>query len=157
MNSKQTETKERKTQYPIVLWFTSRKQAVDFDICKRNLLLKLDRELDKSKKGSVDAPIVDLVEYLNKTHDYCTTSSCSGRFAIFCAAYNDIKQEQVSVYCFLFQVIFRRVVNGYLWSITPLIQMTWYLQPFLIYQSVKELHCLSWNLLCFMCVSIDLL
>ena len=50
------------------------KQPVDFDICKRNLLLKLNHELDKSKKGSVDEPIVSLVEYLNQTKDYCTTS-----------------------------------------------------------------------------------
>ena len=66
-----------------------RKQAIDFDVCKRNLLLKLSKELDKSKKGSVDEPIVDLVEYVNKTPDYCTTSSCSGRFSIFCAAYDE--------------------------------------------------------------------
>ena len=46
-----------------------RKQAIDFDVCKRNLLLKLSKELDKSKKGSVDEPIVDLVEYVNKTPD----------------------------------------------------------------------------------------
>ena len=36
----------------------NRKQTIDFDICKRNLLLKLQKELDKSKKGSVDEPIV---------------------------------------------------------------------------------------------------
>ncbi len=74
-----------------------RKQAIDFDVCKRNLLLKLSKELDKSKKGSVDEPIVDLVEYVNKTPDYCTTSSCSGRFSIFCAAYDETKSAQVSV------------------------------------------------------------
>ena len=73
------------------------KQPVDFDICKRNLLLKLNHELDKSKKGSVDEPIVSLVEYLNQTKDYCTTSSCSGRFSIFCANYDEEKSEQVSV------------------------------------------------------------
>ena len=74
-----------------------RKQAVDFDICKRNLILKLRKELDKSKKGSVDEPIVDLVNYINKTKDFCTTSSCSGRFAVFCAEYDEAKGEQVSV------------------------------------------------------------
>ena len=74
-----------------------RKQAVDFDICKRNLILKLRKELDKSKKGSVDEPIVDLVNYINKTKDFCTTSSCSGRFSVFCAEYDEAKGEQVSV------------------------------------------------------------
>ena len=76
---------------------TSRKQGIDFDVCKRNLLLKLSKELDKSKKGSVDAPIVDFVEYVNKTPDFCTTSSCSGRFSIFCASYDEEKSAQVSV------------------------------------------------------------
>lgn len=79
------------------------KQPVDFDICKRNLLLKLNHELDKSRKGSVDEPIVTLVDYLNQTKDYCTTSSCSGRFSIFCASYDEEKSEQVSVdFCFVF-------------------------------------------------------
>ncbi|KAK8814957.1 hypothetical protein WA556_006994 [Blastocystis sp. ATCC 50177/Nand II] len=72
------------------------KQGIDFDVCKRNLLLKLSKELDKSKKGSVDAPIVDFVEYVNKTPDFCTTSSCSGRFSIFCASYDEEKSAQVS-------------------------------------------------------------
>ena len=76
------------------------KQPVDFDICKRNLLLKLSHELDKSKKGSVDEPIVSLVDYLNQTKDYCTTSSCSGRFSIFCASYDEEKAEQISVIYF---------------------------------------------------------
>lgn len=75
----------------------ARKQTIDFDVCKRNLLLKLQKELDKSKKGSVDEPVADLVDYINKTKDYCTTSSCSGRFAIFCAKYDDSREEQISV------------------------------------------------------------
>ena len=73
------------------------KQPVDFDICKRNLLLKLSHELDKSKKGSVDEPIVSLVDYLNQTKDYCTTSSCSGRFSIFCASYDEEK-NMIAIY-----------------------------------------------------------
>lgn len=77
--------------------FQGRKQTIDFDICKRNLILKLQKELDKSKKGSVDEPIVELVDYINQTKDFCTTSSCSGRFAIFCAAYSEERGEQISV------------------------------------------------------------
>ena len=76
---------------------TRRKQSIDFDVCKRNLILKLRKELDKSKKGSVDEPVVELVEYINQTADFCTTSSCSGRFSIFCANYNESKGEQISV------------------------------------------------------------
>lgn len=38
---------------------------------------------DKSRKGSVDAPIAALVQDLNTRKDMYTTSSCSGRISIF--------------------------------------------------------------------------
>jgi tRNA wybutosine-synthesizing protein 3 len=40
-------------------------------------------QLDKSPKGSVDEPIIDLVKIINEHDDYCTTSSCSGRISLF--------------------------------------------------------------------------
>ena len=39
--------------------------------------------IDHSKKGSFDAPIHDLIVYINSHQDYFTTSSCSGRIHIF--------------------------------------------------------------------------
>ena len=50
----------------------------NFDIDKKNILLKKD----KSKKGSIDKPIIELINYLNSLRDYYTTSSCSGRILI---------------------------------------------------------------------------
>lgn len=41
------------------------------------------RGKDRSKKGSLDAPIVELVGLINGHPDYVTTSSCSGRIALF--------------------------------------------------------------------------
>lgn len=38
---------------------------------------------DKSRKGSVDAPIVDLVGLINGHPSIFTTSSCSGRLSVF--------------------------------------------------------------------------
>ena len=38
---------------------------------------------DKSPKGFLDAPIADLVEYINRHPDYVTTSSCSGRIVLY--------------------------------------------------------------------------
>lgn len=35
--------------------------------------------VDLSRKGSVDAPILDLVNFINAQPDFFTTSSCSGR------------------------------------------------------------------------------
>ena len=37
---------------------------------------------DKSKKGSIDIGISDLVHKINENKDYYTTSSCSGRIAL---------------------------------------------------------------------------
>ena len=38
---------------------------------------------DLSRKGSVDEPIKDLVEFINSLDSYFTTSSCSGRIIVF--------------------------------------------------------------------------
>ncbi|XP_013077723.2 tRNA wybutosine-synthesizing protein 3 homolog [Biomphalaria glabrata] len=46
---------------------------------------------DLSKKGSVDEPIVDLVEFINSLPHYFTTSSCSGRILIF---ENDLQADK---------------------------------------------------------------
>eukprot|EP00435_Cladocopium_sp_Y103_P019936 s1314_g4.t2 len=46
---------------------------------KRQILASLDR----SPKGSLDAPIVDFLNWLNEQERVVTTSSCSGRIAIF--------------------------------------------------------------------------
>lgn len=55
--------------------FDSRKQQV--------LTALLQCEGDRSRKGSVDAPIVDLVSSINEHNDMYTTSSCSGRVTVF--------------------------------------------------------------------------
>ncbi|CAO3653358.1 unnamed protein product [Mucor fragilis] len=39
---------------------------------------------DKSPKGFIDAPILDLMHVINQHPDYYTTSSCSGRVAVYC-------------------------------------------------------------------------
>ena len=50
----------------------------NFDIDKRNILSKKD----KSRKGSIDEPILPLILFLNSLKDYYTTSSCSGRILV---------------------------------------------------------------------------
>ena len=54
-------------------------QANLFDVSKKNALGKLD----KSPKGSLDAPIASLVNSINFHKDFVTTSSCSGRIVLF--------------------------------------------------------------------------
>lgn len=39
---------------------------------------------DKSPKGFIDAPILDVMHVINNHPEYYTTSSCSGRVAIYC-------------------------------------------------------------------------
>jgi len=52
-----------------------------FDREKLDVLKKL-KECDKSKIGKVDPEIRDLIDFLNKSHDFYTTSSCSGRIML---------------------------------------------------------------------------
>ncbi len=39
--------------------------------------------IDIRQKGGVDAPIYELLSFLNGLPDYVSTSSCSGRVAVF--------------------------------------------------------------------------
>lgn len=39
---------------------------------------------DKSPKGFIDEPILDLMHVINSHPEYYTTSSCSGRVALYC-------------------------------------------------------------------------
>ncbi|GMH40346.1 hypothetical protein BSKO_08250 [Bryopsis sp. KO-2023] len=55
-----------------------------FDQRRSAVLVGLqENDGDKSRKGSVDAPIVDLVNLINGRDDIFTTSSCSGRLSVF--------------------------------------------------------------------------
>ncbi|CAI5729392.1 unnamed protein product [Peronospora destructor] len=51
---------------------------------KRESLRKLQAMEDKSPKGCIDEPIVDMIKTINAHPDYVTSSSCSGRIALFC-------------------------------------------------------------------------
>ncbi|KAI7904146.1 methyltransferase TYW3-domain-containing protein [Cokeromyces recurvatus] len=64
---------------PINTEFNSRKEQV-----VSSLVEYVDPERrDKSPKGFIDAPILDLMHIINQHPDYYTTSSCSGRVAIY--------------------------------------------------------------------------
>ena len=56
---------------------------MSFDVAKRSLLSKLAAGIDFSPKGSIDAPVVQLVDFVNELPDFVTTSSCSGRISVF--------------------------------------------------------------------------
>ncbi|MBS3122071.1 hypothetical protein J4434_04265 [Candidatus Woesearchaeota archaeon] len=52
-----------------------------FNNDKTQCLSKM-KNIDKSKKGSVDASIIPLLKLINSKKDYYTTSSCSGRIIV---------------------------------------------------------------------------
>ena len=56
---------------------------MSFDVAKSSLLSKLATGVDFSPKGSIDAPVVQLVDFINNLPDYVTTSSCSGRISVY--------------------------------------------------------------------------
>ena len=49
-----------------------------FESNKKTILSKID----KSKKGEIDKPIKKLIILINKSKNYYTTSSCSGRIVL---------------------------------------------------------------------------
>ena len=57
--------------------------AARFEQRKTQKMEAISCGADKSKKGSFDAPIADMLEHLNLHADYVSTSSCSGRIAVF--------------------------------------------------------------------------
>ncbi|GIU69547.1 MAG: hypothetical protein KatS3mg002_0783 [Candidatus Woesearchaeota archaeon] len=69
----------------------------NFDKEKRTCLNKLYKP-DKSRKGTVDEPIIPLIEYINSLDNYYTTSSCSGRIYLLTEANKkpDVKWIYVS-------------------------------------------------------------
>ena len=56
---------------------------MSFDVAKSSLLSKLTAGVDFSPKGSIDAPVVQLVDFINDLPDFVTTSSCSGRISVY--------------------------------------------------------------------------
>ena len=53
--------------------------CADFALDKKRVLGRVDL----SRKGSVDAAILPLLDYLNGLDCYYSTSSCSGRLVVF--------------------------------------------------------------------------
>ncbi len=61
-----------------------------FSAARERVVRELQGGHDRSPKGSIDLPIVHLVDFINRNcSDFCTTSSCSGRISVF-------KEEQSS-------------------------------------------------------------
>jgi tRNA wybutosine-synthesizing protein 3 len=46
---------------------------------------------DLSRKGSVDEPIKELVDFINSLESYFTTSSCSGRIVVLADTPEEVK------------------------------------------------------------------
>lgn len=44
---------------------------------------QVTQNVDLSRKSSIDEYIVNLINFINQTDNYFTTSSCSGRFIAF--------------------------------------------------------------------------
>ena len=65
-------------------WSVDRADLSTFEQRKRTVLKDITTEAnDKSPKGSLDAPIVELIQIINQCPDIYTTSSCSGRVTLF--------------------------------------------------------------------------
>ena len=68
---------------------------MDFPKEKNEFLTKKD----KSKKGSIDIKIKNLVNKINSLEDFYTTSSCSGRFLLFSLPSSNKKNQVQYLFC----------------------------------------------------------
>lgn len=76
--------------------FDARAQRA-FASAKRTIVHKLRELIDYSPKGSIDAPIARFIPIMNSVPELVTTSSCSGRIAIYCFnSKQDIPARDVS-------------------------------------------------------------
>jgi tRNA wybutosine-synthesizing protein 3 len=71
--------------------------SLAFNERKHNVISELVEEMDpnnpdKSPKGYVDAPILDLMRLINQHSQFYTTSSCSGRVAVYCEGVDEKKR-----------------------------------------------------------------
>ncbi|KAJ4703910.1 tRNA wybutosine-synthesizing protein 2/3/4 [Melia azedarach] len=106
---------------------------MSFEQRKAATLSSLNSSLtDKSPKGTVDAPIIPLLNVLNSHPNYFTTSSCSGRISVFSHPKNRPKggtwlyithdpADQNTVLSFLFPDEPKRSSNELVFRFEPLI------------------------------------
>ena len=81
--------------------------------------------LDLSRKGSVDEPIKELVDFINSLERYFTTSSCSGRIVVLA----DTPEE---VNSFLFYVVSTALIK--------LQSDSWFQEPSIQKEGCKWVH-----------------
>ena len=71
--------------------------GADFDARKRRVLAALGSgEVDRSPKGGVDAPLAELIDWINAQPDWCTTSSCSGRISLYRHAHAPLHRRRLA-------------------------------------------------------------
>ena len=72
-----------------------KQQSIAFENRKKQIerILQDSGTDDKSPKGFLDKPIVSLIHAINGHADYVTTSSCSGRIALFAEASDSFESQ----------------------------------------------------------------
>lgn len=50
---------------------------------KSEILKNISQGIDYSPKGSIDAPVKEIVSFINELQSYVTTSSCAGRISLY--------------------------------------------------------------------------
>ena len=112
-----------------------------FDKHKDYIVNKLENGVgDRSRRGSVDKHIKELVELINSKKDYCTTSSCSGRTFLFKEALSG-KRHEVE-WPFLSHEIVN--VSDVLESIKKTRNLVWFkFEPFILHISCRNISAAS--------------
>ena len=94
--------------------------------------------MDKSKKGEIDKPILNLINKINKSKNYYTTSSCSGRIVLLAKKLGE-KQGAKWLFCSHERVSFKEIKKA-LQKLSTLNVNAISLTPFAYFGSKKHLH-----------------
>ncbi len=111
---------------------------MEFEFLKKSTLDKLS-SIDKSKKGSVDEFLIPLIQKINASKDFFTTSSCSGRINIFTMMDKEKKNTANWIFVSHDVVSFEEIWNSL--NNLPSTLVMFKQEPFILHVCCRDLDC----------------
>ncbi|MDD3176019.1 MAG: tRNA wybutosine-synthesizing 3 family protein [Candidatus Nanoarchaeia archaeon] len=111
---------------------------MEFEFLKKSTLDKLS-SIDKSKKGSVDEFLIPLIQKINASKDFFTTSSCSGRINIFTMIDKEKKNTANWIFVSHDVVSFEEIWNSL--NNLPSTLVMFKQEPFILHVCCRDLDC----------------
>ena len=99
------------------------------------------KQIDRSKKGSIDAPIVALIERINESPLCYTTSSCSGRIILYSEKERGAKQDCKWIFTSHKECTLEEVMQALRDRVTEDNVITLKFEPLILHISCADVEC----------------